>query len=91
MAEEELVEEAVADVGEVFWWGLFVVLAGEEGLQLGVVGRHPFQKNVDQLDLVDVFGGVVFGVGLRGGGDDVEVVFDAGAGFRVAVFVAVVG
>lgn len=89
MAEEELVEEAVADVGRVLGRGLFIVLGGEEDLEFGVFGRHPVEEDVDQLDLVDVFGGVVFGVGLRGGGDDVEVVFDAGAGFRVAVFVAV--
>ena len=86
-----MVEKAVADVGGGFGRRVFVVFGGEEGLQFGVVGRHPLEEDVDQLDLVDVFGGVVFAVGLRGGGDEVEIVFDAGAGLRVAVFVAVIG
>ena len=57
LAEENLVDEVGADVA---------VVSGEVGLQVGVVGGEPAEEYGDELELVDVLGGVAGALWGRG-------------------------
>ncbi len=83
LAEEDLVDEVGADVA---------VADGEVGAQGGVVGGEPAEEDGDELELVDVFGGVGGAVGGgRGALGEGPVVGGAARGLESVAVVWAVG
>ena len=82
LAEEDLVHEVGADVA---------VVDGEVGAQAGVVGGEPAEEDGDELELVDVFGGVIEAVGGGGALGQGPVVGGTAGGLEKVAVVRAVG